>query len=174
MLNDDIIDSFPIILIILVLSVTSSNTITVSFFFSHQNGVVSSSPLLIYFLSYFSVSSLLTSVTTHWDHWLHWKYTSGWSYYLCISCVFFSQHNGVISPSSLLIDIFCCFLLLPPHEWVLPLVGINDYIGSTLLSYHTRAIYHVFSSPRNMALYHHHCWWLLLYVIFLCFLPKWS
>ena len=43
-MNDDIIDAFPIIPIILVPVVNFSNPVTVIFFFSHHNGVVSLSP----------------------------------------------------------------------------------------------------------------------------------
>ena len=75
----------------------------------------------------------------------------------------------------------CCWLLLfvvfslfPPHIWLWPLVGITDYIGSSPLSNHISTIYHVWFSTRKMVLYHRHRWWLLLYVIYICFPPKYD
>ena len=72
-----------------------------------------------------------------------------------------SQNNGAVSPSLLLIVMFCCFYLFPPHGWMQPLVGITDYIRSTLLSDNIFAIYHHCFSPRTMASHHHYCCWLL-------------
>ena len=63
--------------------------------------------------------------------------------------LFFFQHNGVVSPSPLLIVIFCCFHFFLPHGWVHPLVGIADYIGSTLLIDYIITIYHHFFLPAQ-------------------------
>ena len=50
------------------------------------------------------------SATTCLDRWLCWKYFDGRSYYHHISSLFFSQHNGVFSPSALSIVIFWSFI----------------------------------------------------------------
>ena len=43
---------------------------------------------MVYFFSFFFVSSSRMSATTHWDHWLHWMYFAERSYYCCISLFF--------------------------------------------------------------------------------------
>ena len=50
------------------------------------------------------------SATTCSGFWLCWKYFDGRSYYHHISSLLFSQHNGVFSPSPLLIVIFWSFI----------------------------------------------------------------
>ena len=53
--------------------------------------------------------------------------------------LFFSQHNGVVSSSPLLI-VFD-FFLFSPWSWVWYLIRIAAYIRNTLLSNHIAAIY---------------------------------
>ena len=76
--------------------------------------------------------------------------------------LFFYQHNGIVSPSPLLIVICCRFSLFLRCPWVRPLIVFADYIGSTFLSNHIIALYHHYFSQIIMALFHRqHCW--LLY-----------
>ena len=70
-------------------------------------------------------SSYLLNATTNSDGWFHWKYFSGWSNHWYMPWFFFSDHNGVFSPSTLLIIIFWDLYVIPPHRWVLPLVWIS-------------------------------------------------
>ena len=56
--------------------------------------------------------------------------------------IFFSKHNGFVSPSPLFIVIFWSFPVNPPHRWVQPLTGFSHYIGSTFLSNCNITIYH--------------------------------
>ena len=88
--------------------------------------------------------------------------------------LFFSQHNGVVSLSPLLIDIFCRFHLFVPHGWVQLLVGIADYIGSTLLIDHIITIYHNCFSPSTMALFYCHSCRLLYFAVFIVSFPLMS
>ena len=55
--------------------------------------------------------------------------------------LFFSQHNGVVSPSTLLIVIFWLFFWFPHCPWVWPLTRIAAYIQTNFLSDHIVAIY---------------------------------
>ena len=88
-----------------------------------------------------------------------------------VSSIFY-QKNVVVLSSPLLIVIFCHFSLFPPRRQVRPLVRITDYIGSTLLSNNTIAIYHACFSPSTMDLYHrHHC--LLLFLLFFFVTSQW-
>ena len=117
-----------------------------------------------YFSSFFFVSSLPMSATTHWVRWLYGKYFAERSYYCYISSLFFSEHNHIVLPSPLLIAIFWFFSVTLPHGWVRPLVGISAYIGSNFLSDRIIAIYHHCFPPSTMASFHyHHCWLLYFY-----------
>ena len=62
------------------------------------------------------------------------------SHWVC----FFSHHNGILSPSPSLIVIFCHITFFSRCWWVQPLVGISNYIGSTLMSDHIIATYYLF------------------------------
>ena len=106
--------AIPIIPIILVLIVIYSNLVTVSFFLSHHNCVVSPSLLLnVIFCTYLlfppkeRVQKLI--VTTYFK-----GSTLMIDNFSAISCLFFSQHNGVVSTSPLVIVIFRCFCLFTP------------------------------------------------------------
>ena len=59
------------------------------------------------------------------------------------------QHNGLVSPSSLLIFILCCFSWFPHFLWARPPVWIAAYIGTNFLSYRIIAVHHHFISPQN-------------------------
>ena len=84
---------------------------------------------------------------------------------------FFSGHNGVVSPSLLLIVLFWSFSVMPLHGWVRPLVEIAAYTGSTFLSNNIIAIYcHTFY-PSTTALFHCHRCLLTYFEVFLWFLP---
>ena len=158
-----IIYAIPFIFIFLVRVVTSSYPAVVSLFFFQQNGVVSPSPLLIVIFHHFSLCfSFLMSATTRWFCWLYWKYLAERSYHCYIS-FFFSEHNGVISLSPLLIFIFWSFLGIPPHGWVRPLVHNAAYIGSTFLIHRIIAINCHCFYPRIMASFHCHRCWLLYF-----------
>ena len=62
------------------------------------------------------------------------------SYPVTVS-LFFSQPDGVVSPSPLLIVIFWLFFWFPHFPWVWPIIRIDAYIQTTFLSNHIVAIY---------------------------------
>ena len=57
-----------------------------------------------------------------------------------ISWFFFSKHNGLVLPFSIVI--FSSFSAITPKKWVRPLDLIADYIASTFLSDLNITIYH--------------------------------
>ena len=76
--------------------------------------IVSHCCWLLYFFIVFSLPRM--SAPTCWDHWLHWKWFAELSYYRYISTLFFSLHNGIISPSPLLIVIFWFLMSSTPTD----------------------------------------------------------
>ena len=90
-------------------------------------------------------------------------------YHHCFSpstMVFFHRHHFL----------FLCFVIciFSPHVWVIPLVDITDYIGSTLLSNNIITIYHHCFSPRKMASFHRQRCLLLYSEFFLWFFPTYE
>ena len=115
------------------------------------------------FLSFFFVSSFPTSAATCFVCCLNYKYVSNRSYYRYKSSLFFSEHNGIVSPSPLLIVIFWSFSVITHHGWVLPLIVFAAYIGSTLKIDHIIAINHHYFFPITMASFRRHRCWLLYF-----------
>ena len=79
------------------------------------------------------------------------NYFSEKSNYHYLSWLFFSEHNGVVSPSPVLIVLFWSFSVISPYKWVWPLVLIDSYIGITLLSNIIITIHHHCFSTSTMA-----------------------
>ena len=96
--------------------------------------------------------------------------TSNHSYFLWHSSLFFSNYNGVISPSPLLIVIFRNFSVIPHHGRVQPLFGIAAHIGRTFPSDHIIAINHHCWSPSTMESFKCYHFWLLNFEVVLLFL----
>ena len=95
------------------------------------------------------------------------NYLDGQSNNRYISLLVFSDHNGVLAQSPLLIVIFWSFSVINSQRWVLPLVRITDYIGTTLLSDHIIAIYHHCFSPIIMKWFQcNRCWLLYFEVLY--------
>ena len=156
----------------LVLIVTSINTVTVSLFLFRKIVLYHCHLCWLLICSFLYVFSLYMSVTTRFDHWLHRKYISGRLYYLYKYHVGFSHNNGLISPSPLLIFILLPFFIVPS-----PQMSRSTYWDNWLYrKYSDQQSYwrywSCFSSPITTALYHIHRLWLLLYVIFFCLIPR--
>ena len=81
--------------------------------------------------------------------------------------MFFSQHNVVVSPSSLLIVVFWCFLLFIFSNDYNHLVVCMIALEITLLSDQIIDIYHDCFSPGVMALFCRHPYWFFI-LKFLC------
>ena len=78
----------------------------------------------------------------------------------------FSNHNGMVSPSPLLIVIFWSFSVIPPHIWARLLFWVAAYIGTTILSDRIIAIYPHCISPSTMVCFRRHRRWLLYFEVF--------
>ena len=74
--------------------------------------------------------------------------------------LFFSQKNGVVSPSPLSIVFFRHFSWIPHFPLMRPLIRIADYIGSKMLSNRIIDIHNHYFPPITMALLHRHHFWL--------------
>ena len=131
----------------LVLIVTSINTVTVSLFLFRKIVLYHCHLCWLLICSFLYVFSLYMSVTTRFDHWLHQKYISGRWYYLYKSHVGFLTTMVSYHHHRCWFLLYCHFSLSPPHKWAESLIGIIDYIGSTQLSNHIGAIDHVFHPP---------------------------
>ena len=81
-----------------------------------------------------------------------------------MASLFFSQHNGVFPPSTLLIVIFWVIFGFPHCPWVWPLTRIAAYIPTILLRNQIFAIY----PPSEACLWtrplqwRKRCWWRLI------------
>ena len=80
--------------------------------------------------------------------------------------LFFSQHNGVVSPSLFLVVIFLRFSLFSCCPWVQPIVGFSENNRITFLSDNIIAIYHHCFYPSTKVSFHRHCWQLLYFLVF--------
>ena len=170
-MNDDIIDAISKILIMSIIIVTLSNIDTVSLFLFRTLVLYHRHCCCLFLLSFLYVLSLWKSLSTRFDHWLHWKYIYGRWYYLYTCHVCFSLSTIVSYNHHRCWFSFLSFLFFILHRWVQPLIRIIDYLGSTQLWNNISAIYSVCFYPTTMALYHIHCWWLLLFVKFPLFPP---
>ena len=81
--------------------------------------------------------------------------------------LFFSQHNGVVSPSPSIV-FFHIYSWFHYCSRVRPLLWIAAYIGIDFLSDRIIVIYHDFY-PRTMTLFRRHHYWLLYFEVFLWF-----
>ena len=149
------INAIPFIFSFLILIVTSSHPVTVSLFFSHHNGVVSLSLLLIVIFWFFWVSSLPMSVTTRSDRCLHPNYFAERSYCRHIpplGSLLLDSYSAVVTMSPMLKDIAATLYLYPlflPLAAHLPIFFPGSlYDSAALIAPEGGNTYRIWRPPR--------------------------
>ena len=130
------------------------------FFLSHNNGLISPSPLFIIIsVPILTIYSRQMSATTHRNHWLHRKYSAQQSYKCYWSCFsstitmpVYNRHCWLLLFYVILLcflltdecDCLCCFgycFLFTVCGWARTLIMITDYIWSNWVRNNISIIY---------------------------------